>query len=334
MNFLYGSYPAPIAMLHRNVTPPLPNTEYVPKMLSVLKNSIKIVANSKIEFENYFKIALPKEGKIAPKEFENAYKQLDEFGSSFIKCVDEFVSLIEPTIKTTVDLNSKRADLAKSLDEYQKKIVIVRKEMTEANIAAEGEKLQTFANNMAEFNKESNDYKHCLLKLYLSACFQLEQGITSALHILNKAIDNPEEISITKEEKELDDYIQQLNEEIAVKNENERKAKEAAEAAQKAEKEKLEKEKLEKEKAAKEAKEEANEKQEEKQKDIEEKEEAKEVKEEAEEEKLEASKEEENQQKEDNSKEDDSKEDNEKESDKSEHSNEEKSDDSQKETEN
>lgn len=247
MNLLFGSYSQPIAMLHKNVTPPLPNTEYVQTMLFTLKSNIRAVINSKNEFYNYFTNSLSKERKNAPKELEKLYDQLDTFGTSFVRCLEEFIALIEPTLKTTSNLNDKRSELAKALDEYQRRIVIVRKEMTEANIKAEGQKLQVFAKSLSEFNKESNDYKDYLLKLYLSACFQLEQGTAAALDILNKAIESPEELTKTQEEKELEEYIHQLNEQIAVKNEKEQKAKE--EAAAKAQKEKEEKEKAAKQKA-------------------------------------------------------------------------------------
>lgn len=246
MNLLFGSYPQPIQMLHKNTTPPLPNTEYVQAMLLTLKSNIRAITNSKNDFITYFTNALSREKKKAPKECEILYKQLDTFGASFIKCLEEFITLIEPTLKTTNNLNEKRSELAKTLDEYQKRIVIVRKEMTEANIAAEGEKLQAFSKSLTEFNHESNDYKHYILKLYLSACFQLEQGMASTLSLLNKAIESPEEIPATQEEKELDDYMHQLNEQIAAKHDKEEKAK--AETAAKAQKEKEAKEKAEQQK--------------------------------------------------------------------------------------
>lgn len=216
------------------ITPPLTSNSYIKGYQKAFERHINALNEVGRGLDTYIKDPITYLAQTSPKELSIVYDLLSRMCGEVSTAIKTFSANFESIIKSGSNLLQKREQVSEALGNYQKQMMIVRKEETEQNIKIEGEKLQEFIKQLINFNSDSNSLILCLLSLYLTNTNQLLTDLNIVLNELNQATESPMTIKLLSEEASLDRYIHELKGEI---QENTRKEKERAAQLEQAAKE-------------------------------------------------------------------------------------------------
>ena len=197
--------------------PPIPNDDHVKAFSKTFSQHKKSIDEIETDLNNYYQKSLLSFSKSTIEELQPIYENFIKSGVKFASSFGSFIQKFLPILKSASDLETKYSLMKQAFSNYIDSIKNVRSEETEENIENEKKNLLDFVEKFTRFNTDSNSLSVCFLMLYVASITQLSYDSSAFLQSLTKLIEGLPQITISKEEAEVDEIIIQLEKEIAEK---------------------------------------------------------------------------------------------------------------------